>query len=167
MKKRLRKTFAFAIALAMLVCSNLSVLAAEPTATESSVVEWIEADKGIVTTAVNSGVSTLSNIYDYPFYPRALNIDTTWKTIAYSTTGFGCNVAIASHNTAFVGLSVAKTDIRMLAKDGRVIWQESGAIRGDGVNRIFVCGTDVYTIQVRTQAGTGTAVANETTQAAN
>ena len=83
-------------------------------------------------------------------------INTSWKTVATSTSGFNCNVYIKCMNTAFLPNSwtVSPTDIRMLNKSGNVIWQESGAVAGLG-ERVFWCGSNVYTIQARCQVGSG------------
>lgn len=104
-------------------------------------------------------ITTYANKYPYPSAGNALSINTSWKTIASSTTGFNCNVWIASYNLGTIGLSIAPSDIRMLDKSGNVLWQESGAVAGTGAQRQFWCGSDVYTIQIRTQTGTGTAYA--------
>lgn len=108
-----------------------------------------------------------SNSFPYPSISHMMDIDTSWQTIASSSTGFGCNVEIASYNSSIVGFGVAKTDIRMLGKDEQVLWEGDGEILGDGERRIFICGNDVYYIQLRTQRGKGAAYACKTTQPAN
>ena len=67
-------------------------------------------------------------------------------------------------NSSFSGLQVVPSNIRMLGKNGNVLWEESGAIAGQG-SRIFICGSDVYTIQIKPQSGTGAAYAYQTSQA--
>ena len=114
------------------------------------------------TSIINEEVSTYSNSYPYPSMGRALVTTTSWKKIAESNTGFGCNVYIKCSNTATSGFGVVPSDIRMLGKNNNIVWEESGAIPGQG-SRIFICGKDVYEIQIRTQAGQGTAYAYETT----
>lgn len=116
------------------------------------------SSKSAVSSAYNE-VTPYANNYPYPSAGKALSINTSWKTIASSTTGFNCNVWIASYNTGTIGLVVAPSDIRMLGKSGNVVWQESGAVAGNGAQRQFWCGSDVYTIQIKTQTGTGTAYA--------
>ena len=90
-------------------------------------------------------------------YKSGTVINTSWKTIATSSPGFNCNVYIKCMNTTFLPNSwtVSPTDIRMLGKNGKVIWSESSAVPGQG-NRTFWCGSDVYTILARCQTGTGT-----------
>lgn len=93
----------------------------------------------------------------------SINTSTSWKTIATASSGFDCNVDIKCTNFEHV-----PCDIRMLNSKGSVIWEESGAIQitsmvgsgGPGF-RTFWCGSDVYTIQIRTQGGKGTALATQ------
>lgn len=67
-----------------------------------------------------------------------------WKTVAKSTTGFGCNVQINTLNTRVNYVSVL-----MIGKDGRTeIWSETNAIPYNK-SRVFYCGTDVYEIRVK------------------
>lgn len=67
-----------------------------------------------------------------------------WKTIATSTTGFGCNVQINTFNTRVNYVSVL-----MIGKDGKTeVWSETNAIPYNK-SRVFYCGTDVYKIQVK------------------
>lgn len=89
-------------------------------------------------------------------YYNGTVINTTWKTVAVASSGFNCNVYINCRNTAFLPNSwtVSPTDIRMLGRNGNVVWEESGAVAGLG-NRTFWCGSDVYTIQARCQVGSG------------
>ena len=105
-----------------------------------------------------------SNSYPYPSISKALSINTSWKELASSTDGFNCYVYIVSYNTSASSLTqVVASDIQMLDANGNVIWYESGAVSGSGSSRIFFCGSDVYSIQIRTQIGKGTAFAYETT----
>lgn len=85
----------------------------------------------------------------------------SWTTIATSTTGFNCNVYIFATNTAVSG-----TDIRMLGKNGNVLWSENNAISFNS-NRIFRCGSDVYTIQARARSGSASVGCHKTTDAPN
>ena len=84
----------------------------------------------------------------------SIDTNTKWKTVAKSTNGFDCKVRIFNHNAA-----VARSDVKMLGKNGNVVWQESGALPGYA-ERIFDCGSDVYEIQVKTQSGLGSAYAS-------
>lgn len=104
--------------------------------------------------------SSSGNVYPYPAGHQVLTTNTSWQTIAYSTKGFNCNVYVKCNNTATVGLKVVPCDVQMLDKNGNVLWSENGAIAGLG-SRTFWCGSDVYKIQIRTQAGKGTAFAYE------
>lgn len=93
----------------------------------------------------------------------SINTSTSWKTIATASSGFDCNVDISCTN-----FNNVPCDIRMLNSKGSVLWEESGAIQitsmvgsGGPGSRKFWCGSDVYTIQIRTQGGKGTAVATQ------
>lgn len=88
-----------------------------------------------------------------------INYGTSWTTIAETSgsSGFNCNFQVSCLNTSFVPgtfATVSPTDIRMLGKNGNVVWEESGAVAGLG-SRVFWCGSDVYKIQARCQYGSG------------
>ena len=94
---------------------------------------------------------------------NSINTSTSWKTIATASSGFDCNVDIGCTN-----FSNVPCYIRMLNSKGSVILEESGAIKitsmlgsGGYGSRTFWCGSDVYTIQIRIQSGTGTAIATQ------
>ena len=93
-------------------------------------------------------------------------LSTSWKTIAKSTTGFDCNVAISCLVTGTDGLGAVRPDIRMLGRSGNVLWSESKSCPGLGT-RIYKCGPDVYEIQIRVSNGSGTARSYKTTQDPN
>ncbi len=134
MKKFFKSSVTFIIALAMLFTTNaISTFAAETSTinSESSVV-------------MESGISPYSNDYKGHYH----NITTSWKTIATSTTGFNCNVYIKCYGT-----DLSRLNIRMLGKNGNVVWSENGAVPGLG-SRTFWCGSDVYTIQASSQSST-------------
>ncbi len=143
---KIKRILGIALILVMCLGYTLNAFAAE------------SPNKSAVVSNYND-VTTYANRYPYPSAGNALSINTSWKTIASSTTGFNCDVWIASYNLGTIGLVVAPSDIRMLGKSGNVVWQESGAVAGNGAQRQFWCGSDVYTIQIRTQTGTGTAYA--------
>lgn len=106
-----------------------------------------------------------ANGNNYPYNSsKQLQTSTSWKTVASSTKGFNCNVMIKCENTVFVGFHISRNHIRMLGKNGNILWEEEGAIDGSS-KRIFKCGSDVYTIQIRTESGKGLAYAYETTDA--
>lgn len=93
---------------------------------------------------------------------RRLNTITSWRTIASvstrNNTGINRNVLIQNNNVGTVGLGIARSDVRMLDRNGRVVWEGRGALAGAD-NRVFWCGPNVYTVQIRTQSGRGTAFA--------
>ncbi len=145
MKKSLKKPMtiiSMILVFTMLFATSISVSAAEPVASGSVEISAIPRE----------------NSYPYPSVGNALITTTSWQTIASSTTGFNCNVYIHCYNTTTSGLGVVPCDVRMPDRNGNVVWSENGAIPGLG-ERTFWCGSDVYTIKIRTQAGKGTAYA--------
>ena len=141
MKKLLKKIATFTFALSLVLSSALLVQAAETPFEDSDTTQSLEND--------NSGISTYSEHYN-----NGITISTSWTTIATSTTGFNRNVYIKSMNLGMDGLRVLPTDIRMLDKNGNVVWSENGAVPGQG-SRTFWCGSNIYTIQAKTQASSG------------
>ena len=89
-------------------------------------------------------------------YLPTINTSTTWKTLATSTTGFNKNVTVFNWSTGTDGLGILRADIRLLGKNGNVVWSESKSCPGYGT-RVYWCGTDVYTIQIKVLSGGGTA----------
>lgn len=156
MKRILKSTISLAIVLTLILSTNTLAYA-----TEAPTAELYDVTSSADDASMGNTITPFSNQYK-----SGINISTSWKTIATSTTGFGCNVYIKCMNTTLDGLTVVPSDIRMLGKNGNVLWSENGAIPGQG-SRIFVCGKDVYTIQIRTQAGVGVAYSHETTEAPN
>lgn len=93
------------------------------------------------------GISTYSNHYS----SGGVTVNSsTWTTIATSTTGFNCNVKISS-----LGTSLTTVDVRMLGKNGNVVWCEYESF-GSLASRVYWCGSDVYKIQVSYHSGNGT-----------
>lgn len=131
MNKLKKATIALCLSMALLLGSSMSAFAAEPTATSSAAV------------STDVGASTHNNFQN----GVAIN-SSKWTTIATSSSGFNCNVYIYSLNA----YPAATTHVRMLGKSGNSLWAENNAI-GYQSSRIFWCGPDVYTIQVRTSAG--------------
>ena len=82
-------------------------------------------------------------------YNGTITTSTSWKTLATSTTGFNCNVAVVNSSTGTDGLGILRADIRMLG------------------TRIFWCGPDVYKIQIKVAHSSGTAWAYETSESPN
>ena len=144
MKNSFKKFVFIMLAFAFLFVNSVSAFAAEFTTVE----------------AVQSSISTQSNSFPYSSLANSLNTTTSWKTIATSNTGFSCNVFIKCMNTTTSGWGVVPSDVRMLGKNGNVVWTENGAVPCQG-DRTFWCGYDVYTIQIRTQAGYGVAIAHQ------
>ena len=143
--KRMGKTMALiALAIMMVFGSTLSAYAAtnEVVVEENSVVESEE-------TTVQ---------------PRSVNISTSWTTVlsvsTSSSKGINSNVTISATTFTYNGLlSTVPCDIRLLGKTGDVLWSQDDAIPGSGANTVFWCGSDVYTVQIRTTAGNGIASA--------
>lgn len=120
----------------MIICFSIPAFAAE-----------VPAENYTVMASENT-ISPLSNSYS----PAGVAVTSSaWTTIATSTTGFNCNVKISALN----GGLPATTSIRMLGKDGSVVWEEHQAISFSS-SRIFWCGSDVYKIQARFTNGVGT-----------
>ena len=142
MKHILKSAITSTLALALLLSSSMLTQAAE--------VSGAEPNDAIVSNDIDGGISTYSNSFQ-----NGTVITTSWKTVATSTTGFDCNVYIKCMNTGMIGWQVSPTDIRMLDRNGNVVWSENGAVAGQG-NRTFWCGSNVYKIQARTQTGSGT-----------
>lgn len=111
-------------------------------------------------------IGTTTTAFAANSYNGTITTSTSWKTLATSTTGFNCNVAIFNSSTGTDGLGILRADIRMLGKSGNVVWQESKACPGYGT-RIFWCGSDVYKIQIKVAHSSGTAKAYETTESPN
>lgn len=107
---------------------------------------------------VVSTASVYANSYPYPSNTQSLSVSsTTWKTIASSTTGFNCDVVI---NGLVIGNYCL--DVRMLDKNGNVVWSEENSVNTLNGARTFWCGKNVYTIQVKGHNGNGIAWAYQT-----
>lgn len=68
----------------------------------------------------------------------------SYTTVATSTTGFNRNIRISCNNINVFH----HNDVRMLDRNGNVIWEEYGAVAYNGSRR-FWCGSNVYQVQVR------------------
>lgn len=101
---------------------------------------------GLSATAFAAG----SNHYPYTASNRLRTNASNWQTIAYSDNGFNCKVYIECSN----GYVTSNSNIQMLDRNGNVIWKETGAQPGSG-SRVYECGSNVYTIQIMNQVGTG------------
>ncbi len=127
----------------MLACGMASVMAL--------------SNASVVSYAANYNTPMANGVVKADTYNNGTIINTTWKTIATSSSGFNCNVYVKCMNTTFVPntLTVSPTDIRMLDRNGNVVWEEWGAVAGLG-NRTFWCGKNVCKIQARCKVGNGT-----------
>ncbi len=106
---------------------------------------------GTSLTAFASGSGKDAN---YPYSTNhKLAIDSGWKEIASSDTGFNCKVYIYTIN-----YTTANNDIIMFDADYNVVWYEEAAITMSN-SRTFDCGSNVHHILIRTQLGTGHAFA--------
>lgn len=101
---------------------------------------------GLSTTAFAAG----SNQFPYTVSHKLTTNASNWQTIAYSDNGFNCKVYIECSN----GYVTSNSNIRMLGSNGNVVWQGTGAQPASG-SRVYDCGSDVYTIQIMNQVGTG------------
>lgn len=90
---------------------------------------------------------------------KTVNLSSSWTTIAYDTDGFDCKVEITGSIITSIG---PRIDVRMLGESGNVIWSENDSCPGLA-SRVYRCGPDVYTIQVKVDRGiAGTATALKT-----
>ena len=98
--------------------------------------------------------------------PPYVTLSTSWKTIASSTSGFNCNIAVVSSVTGTDGIGAVRPDIRMLGRNDNVLWSEKNSCPGLGT-RVYRCGPDVYKLQIRVSNGSGSARAYVTTDEPN
>lgn len=91
-----------------------------------------------------------------PNWNETITTSSSWKTIVAAKYGLDRNVGIYNYSATLDGWGLSRADIRMLGKDGNVVWEEAKACPGKG-SRVFWCGSDVYTIQIRVRNGYGTA----------
>ena len=115
----------------------------------------------LVTLLIIAVIATTTKTFAANSYNGTITTSTSWKTLATSTTGFNCNVAVFNSSTGTDGLGILRADIRMLGKSGNIVWEEAKACPGYGT-RVFWCGPDVYKIQIRVAYAAGTARAYQT-----
>ena len=101
---------------------------------------------GISTTAFAAGI----NHFPYSAGNKLATNNGEWRTIAYSDNGFNCKVYIESSGA----YSTNNIGVRMLDQNGSVVWQDTGAQSANG-SRIYNCGSNIYTIQIKNQVGAG------------
>lgn len=144
MKKTFKTMCAMLMACVMLFSGTLYAMAADASSNNDAV----------------EAVSAKSYTCDYTSYARALDINSReWQLLAKSDSGFDCNVVINCRNTTFLSNGMlAKGLVRMLDKNNNVLWTSSVdyAVPGQGSYE-YVCGSDVYKIEMKTQAGLGSA----------
>ena len=139
MRNTLKKSMLLICAVVMLISSSVPCMAA--TVTEE-----------------NQTYSTRSRIIFDGSGSNKLQLSTSYKTIAHvdtsSSSGMNARIVIiVPNNTEF-----CPNDIRMLDRNDNVVWEEFGAIDYTGI-RSFDCGSNVYTVQIKAQSGSGWAYA--------
>ena len=91
---------------------------------------------------------------------RSTNINTTWKTILSSSTGFNRTISVSAITYTYIStITTAPCDIRLLDSNNNVLWTGYSAGPGNGDVTNFWCGSDVCKVQIRTTVGEGTASA--------
>lgn len=89
--------------------------------------------------------------YPYTGMAGGLSINTTYKRVAYCDTsgsGFNCNVLVGFLNNTYTNNSV-----QLRGKTGNVLWTGT---HGFSTSSTYWCGSDVYSIWIKTNSGTGT-----------
>lgn len=100
------------------------------------------------------GTTLTANAASVTFH--SVNLSQSWETIAECSTGINRNITVSSLVTGTDGIGAISPDIRMLGKNGNVVWSESKSCPGLGT-REYYCGSDVYKVQIRVANGGGTA----------
>lgn len=93
--------------------------------------------------------STYAASLNFPYNSTyTMSIDGNWRTIAYSTDGgLNCEVVIAATTK-----NDGNFDIQMLGASGNRLWYEENSL-SSFYPRTYQCGSDVYTIQIRSTNG--------------
>lgn len=68
--------------------------------------------------------------------------DSSWTTVAESSNGLGKNVRISAD------AALSYTSIRMLGRNGNVLWIERNTFKVLPETKTFWCGKDVYKVQL-------------------
>lgn len=147
MKKKFKlRSILVAMMVMAIGMSSISVFAASTDVEQTTEVSKIST----------SNANARSNSFPYPSSQSNTYVSSSsWKTVASSTTGFNCNVVVGGSV-----LGNYYMDVRMLDKNGNVVWSEENAfstIGGNGGTRTFWCGSDIYYIQVKGHNGNGIA----------
>lgn len=145
MKGIYKKILTIVASLTLVLCTNVSAFAAEiPTINDE-----------IITVAEENTVMPRSNTYERN---RAVN-SSKWTTIATSTDGFNCNVEItAKYCTTINYVSV------IMYSGNTIVWSETNCIPYNKT-RVFKCGSNVTSIEVKCTSGGATVSAAYTTKA--
>lgn len=144
MKKTLRATLVMVMVLAMVFGTTVSAAAEERT--DSVIVESTESK--------DSGITTYSTTYPYTGYGNALAVNTTYKRLAYSDTGFNCYVTVRCELSGINNRGV----ILMKGKNDETLWTSPSDyyVPSHGSYEYW-CGSDVYSIWIKTTSGFGSA----------
>lgn len=145
MKKTLRATLVMVMVLAMMFGSTVSAIAAEDQTNSVSPVSSESND---------SGISTYGITYPYTGYGDALPVNTSYQRIAYSNTGFNCSVTIRCELNGINNRGV----VMMKDKNGDILWTSSSEYYVPSHGSFeYWCGSDVYSIWIKTTSGFGSA----------
>jgi|GEM_PF-1432062 len=83
----------------------------------------------------------------------SVNIGTSYYSFNVESSAKGRDFYIKVYNASYNwGSTKNRNDVRMIDKNGKVVWEEYGAIAWNG-SRNFWCGSNVAKVQVRTQYG--------------
>lgn len=103
-------------------------------------------------------VAVYSASYPYTSFSNSLAINTTYKRLAYCSTngsGFNRNLKICCELNGISNRGV----VQMRGKNGNILWTASSdehLVPSHG-SYTFWCGSDVYSIWIKTSTGFGTA----------
>lgn len=145
MKNTLKKTIVMFMIFTMLFCNTVSVSAAEFTDFSSVAISFEES------------ATVYSASYPYTSLSNALPITTSYKRLAYCSTsgsGFNCNLKVRCELNGISNRGV----IMMKGKSGNILWTASSDnyVPSHG-SYTFWCGSDVYSIWIKTTSGYGNA----------
>lgn len=147
MKKFAKKIISLSLMITMLFCCTFSAFAAE---------KAVSADVyGRTSTSYSGDVALYSNTYPYTSSTKALTINSSaYKRLAYSNTGFNCYVKI---RCSLNGLS-NRGSVILKGKSGNTLWTTPSTdyVPSHG-SYTYWCGSDVYSIWIKTTSGFGTA----------
>lgn len=102
------------------------------------------------------GMSNMSNSYAMEERNAGIELratkhidvtDTKWTTVAESNRGLNTNVRITAR------AALTYTSIRMLDRNGNVVWSQNNVFDIIGDSKVFWCGPDVYKVQLINATG--------------